>query len=176
MSGYLATREEPRAHGELRSSRLRSHIRRWTTPAASPLPPADVVPRRPLWGSQTWGGDLPFWRPDSDQHECPSGQTDGKMGGGTLWSGRRAAQSEAGSKQGMQVGCPDRDAQIKGCDRSRFEKVLAGRGLRHCHQEPFGLDSESCKNENMFYSDFLFIYLFISSPQSQVSELQFSYF
>ena len=43
-----------------------------------------------------------------------------KMGGGVLWSGRRSAQSEIDSKQGMYVGCPDRDAQIKGHDRSHF--------------------------------------------------------
>jgi hypothetical protein len=89
-----------------------------------------------------------------------------KMGGGTQWLGRRSAQSEAGSKQGMYVGCPDRDAQIKGCDSSCFEYVLAGRDLCHCHQELFGLDSESYKNKNMLYSNFLFIYLFISSPSS----------
>lgn len=134
MSAYLATREEPRAHGELRSSRLRSHIRRWTSPAASPLPPADAVPRGPLWGSCDMGRGPP-WRPDSDQHECPSGKLMERCVVARCGQDAEQLSQKQGASRGCRWGHQTDMLRIKGCDRSH-EKVLAGRGLCHCHQEP----------------------------------------
>ena len=163
MSGYLATREEPRAFGELRSSWLQtwdSTLEDGPPLLCLPCPQQTWFLRGPCGAPRHGEGTFPFRDLTVTSMNAPSGQTDRKDG---WW---HAAQSEAGSKQGMYVGCPDRDAQMKGCDSSCFEYVLAGRDLCHCHQELFGLDSESYKNKNMLYSNFLFIYLFISSPSS----------
>ena len=54
MSGYLATREEPRAFGELRSRRLRTWgptLEDGPPLLCLPTPPADTIPQGSLWGS-----------------------------------------------------------------------------------------------------------------------------